>query len=375
MSDRVVPWRSKPTQDIVALFESLGDVRLYVVNRAGPTAFHIQEDGVEPTRRVILGVKHTCSCPELESVLSCSILGDKTKTRKKASNKNSEKMVRKPLDEEDPCPICYEDMQQCSLKQLVFCRNGCGRNVHGRCLRIWSEHQRSKGAELSCPLCRVGWGSFNWVPPPDANRKPKNKTLSRKSTHCSACKIAGDESFKCLTCVAFHLCGDCFRSGCHMEHRFSQEGDGLQREVARSEMMPNCTSILNNPTPSTVSGPKWGRRTQGSNRHSRRMCQSAPSSNSSLSDVSLGIVGLEMGRRVPTKDNQCMADAPDAEFQVSKEDAIDRHMVSVFGRKCSLRTAGGAGNKSSTIHRGLRGLGASRKRSSLPSISDSNGNL
>lgn len=36
--------------------------------------------------------------------------------------------------QEDPCPICYEDLVDADLDALVWCRFGCGRNVHGKCM-------------------------------------------------------------------------------------------------------------------------------------------------------------------------------------------------------------------------------------------------
>ncbi len=36
--------------------------------------------------------------------------------------------------QEEPCPICYEDMVGQDLDNLVWCRYGCGRNVHGKCM-------------------------------------------------------------------------------------------------------------------------------------------------------------------------------------------------------------------------------------------------
>lgn len=36
--------------------------------------------------------------------------------------------------QEEPCPICYEDMAGQDIDLLVWCHGGCGRNVHGRCM-------------------------------------------------------------------------------------------------------------------------------------------------------------------------------------------------------------------------------------------------
>ena len=57
---------------------------------------------------------------------------------------------------EEPCPICYEDMTCAEDAELVFCRYSCGNNVHGRCMRVWSDHQAAT-SRLPLPfLSRFG---------------------------------------------------------------------------------------------------------------------------------------------------------------------------------------------------------------------------
>lgn len=46
--------------------------------------------------------------------------------------------------QEDACSICYGDMHERGTKfapELVWCQQGCGHNVHARCLNVWAKHQ------------------------------------------------------------------------------------------------------------------------------------------------------------------------------------------------------------------------------------------
>lgn len=47
---------------------------------------------------------------------------------------------RKPLQEGDLCPICYDDIYEADLLQLTWCQKGCGQNIHGKCMQVWMAH-------------------------------------------------------------------------------------------------------------------------------------------------------------------------------------------------------------------------------------------
>lgn len=52
------------------------------------------------------------------------------------------------------------------LLVIIYCRYGCGNNVHVKCMKVWAEHQRSTGENIiKCPLCRVDFGSFQVCKP------------------------------------------------------------------------------------------------------------------------------------------------------------------------------------------------------------------
>ncbi|CAN0549910.1 unnamed protein product, partial [Ectocarpus sp. 12 AP-2014] len=70
------------------------------------------------------------------------------------------------------CPVCQEEMDEGGGEGedgskavaakggggLTYCRDGCGNNMHARCMLMYAEHRRSSGDKPCCPLCRVDWG-------------------------------------------------------------------------------------------------------------------------------------------------------------------------------------------------------------------------
>lgn len=118
-------------------------------------------------------------------------------------------------------------------------RWGCGRNVHGRCMRVWADHQASLGKELSCPLCRNDWGDFTWKPtfrPPAVHaRVPRHERdpASHYGVVCGGCRespLTGPRH-RCVVCASFNLCSSCFARGAHPQHPFvvqSMPGDSEQ---------------------------------------------------------------------------------------------------------------------------------------------------
>ena len=68
---------------------------------------------------------------------------------------------QKEVGPEDVCPICQEELLGGKPLPLTYCRFGCGKSVHIKCMKIWAEHQKSTGEKIiRCPLCRENFGSF-----------------------------------------------------------------------------------------------------------------------------------------------------------------------------------------------------------------------
>jgi len=65
------------------------------------------------------------------------------------------------------CAICYDELND--GQQLVWCKSGCGNNLHSHCLTIWSTNCRTNGVQLTCVYCRAPWADALAGP---ANLKP-----------------------------------------------------------------------------------------------------------------------------------------------------------------------------------------------------------
>jgi hypothetical protein len=58
---------------------------------------------------------------------------------------------RKPIEGE--CPICYTDFEP-AKEPIVYCKTGCGNNVHRDCMQSW---MTAKAGKATCPYCRAQW--------------------------------------------------------------------------------------------------------------------------------------------------------------------------------------------------------------------------
>jgi len=62
-------------------------------------------------------------------------------------------VVRKQIDQEDDCPVCFDTLQNNSLT-TVYCRGRCGANFHKNCIEHWLQQNQQNP---TCPMCRVPW--------------------------------------------------------------------------------------------------------------------------------------------------------------------------------------------------------------------------
>ena len=85
---------------------------------------------------------------EVEEVLRCSTVNPSLNASRQAGNAKKPKELnggepgavkRKELEEDEPCPICYETLACEDDRHLVWCHKGCGKSVHGK--SVWSIHQ------------------------------------------------------------------------------------------------------------------------------------------------------------------------------------------------------------------------------------------
>jgi len=60
---------------------------------------------------------------------------------------------RRPI--EGDCPICYELLEEKDRKDIVWCKEGCGNNLHKDCFEQWKKSKR--GSKVTCVYCRGNW--------------------------------------------------------------------------------------------------------------------------------------------------------------------------------------------------------------------------
>lgn len=61
---------------------------------------------------------------------------------------------RKPVDDEDECPICYETFGETRNETQVWCRAQCGKSLHNECFLRWVQQA---GDNVTCVYCRAKW--------------------------------------------------------------------------------------------------------------------------------------------------------------------------------------------------------------------------
>ncbi|RLN60185.1 hypothetical protein BBJ29_001433 [Phytophthora kernoviae] len=59
---RLVPYRSKASEEVAARIEQTLASTMYLVQTTGPTSYVIQEQNSEKKHRVLIGSMQTCSC-------------------------------------------------------------------------------------------------------------------------------------------------------------------------------------------------------------------------------------------------------------------------------------------------------------------------
>ncbi|KAI3388322.1 hypothetical protein SNEBB_004680 [Seison nebaliae] len=148
---------------------------------------------------------------------------------------------RKTIEKDDCCPICMDEFQN-STKAMVYCRYGCGKNMHYHCLTVWAQHQTTDDQSFTCPYCRQTFESLS-----DAKKyqiHPRNSSDQTEVTNgnahkgfkCRRCNqnpIIGD-CYRCSVCTNryYDLCSKCYMGNAHKLHSFHY------RETCYSQWLP-----------------------------------------------------------------------------------------------------------------------------------------
>eukprot|EP01026_Neomeris_dumetosa_P079481 TRINITY_DN8693_c0_g1_i3.p1 TRINITY_DN8693_c0_g1~~TRINITY_DN8693_c0_g1_i3.p1 ORF type:complete len:289 (-),score=4.15 TRINITY_DN8693_c0_g1_i3:571-1437(-) len=284
MSTRTLAWRNKPSQQDEQAIEQALSSQLYLLNRIGPTSFLIKQNNDSDRKyRVDIGSTITCSCQnskfkehdphplchhtffvmikilkipktnplvwqralldrELDEILHFKITENKPANVGNKAVQDS-KTRRKQVEDDEVCAICFNTMDKNKLSELVFCENGCGNNVHGQCMKVWRDHQKSNTRTLTCPICRKEWGEFRWNP----IRTKARRHLKNEKTKCSHCNQVIDKNKEliCRNCQNYFLCRVCFGQGIHVQHPFIAFNDNDQtfQPVQHPAIAPLCVQL------------------------------------------------------------------------------------------------------------------------------------
>lgn len=247
---RTHPWRNRCPVEVVAHLQRVGAAGLLVVQQPGPTSFVLKDVQNNRKYKVRIGEDHQCSCrnpnpDELclhvifvlskvfrlphdnplvwqRSLLAAEVdqlirghVEDRRRKRTTAQPSDGKTSVpRRALEEGDSCPICCDDLDE--SRALVYCRFGCGNNIHAACFRQYATHNSTNPSPLLCPLCREQWGPLGEGP--------------SHGIACSDCRgPVNGARYRCAFCQSYDLCNECFQCPTiHAQHPFNVSlGPGL----------------------------------------------------------------------------------------------------------------------------------------------------
>jgi E3 ubiquitin-protein ligase ZSWIM2 len=250
---RTVAWRSRSTPEVDTLLSQVSTCGLLLMQQPGPTSFVLKDPTSNKKFKVSIGDVHQCSCRGAASELCLHIIFvlsrvfrvpadnplvwqrslleaevdqlirghiSKVNQRRRRNGAGLQDasaecgpdgrrvVARRPVEEDDTCPICCDDIHE--DRALVYCRFGCGNNIHSSCFKQYATHNSTNPSPLLCPLCREQWG-------------PLGVEGAVHNVACSDCRgpITGDR-YKCAFCASYDLCSSCFQSPLiHPQHPFN----------------------------------------------------------------------------------------------------------------------------------------------------------
>lgn len=279
---RSVAWRNRCPEGVSACLQQVSTCGLLVVQQPGPTSFVLKDPQHNKKFKVSIGEVHQCSCrgsaEELclhilfvlsrvfrlphdnpmvwqRSLLAAEVdqlirghISQQTKKRGVVAHQTSDgktAVPRRAVQPDDVCPICCDDIHE--DRALVYCRYGCGNNLHASCFKQYATHNSTNPTPLLCPLCREPWGVLGDGP--------------AHNLQCSDCHgpING-ERYKCAFCTSYNLCASCFQCPMiHPQHPFDVSlGPSLPFQVASRPAAPSrpsgapATSLLQGVAPADV---------------------------------------------------------------------------------------------------------------------------
>ncbi|KAJ8024520.1 E3 ubiquitin-protein ligase Zswim2 [Holothuria leucospilota] len=271
---RSVPFRRTATDAVSWRQDQAQNATIYILREMGPTGFLLKEEGETKKFKVFLGDPHTCTCPVFKKEKDlckhiCWVLLKKFRipredaesfqlglvereinallrgrTQQEARQRRNQPSPKKTSDSavmnadgkeilpqreitgDDVCPICQDELLG-TREPVTYCRFGCAKSIHIKCMKVWADHQQSTGeTTIKCPLCREDFGQIEFLQKEYRNSSLTKTQAERGSIHrgivCSQCNqspIAG-RCYRCTECTNLFLCQECFSANAHSQHTF-----------------------------------------------------------------------------------------------------------------------------------------------------------
>ncbi|XP_030836317.1 E3 ubiquitin-protein ligase ZSWIM2 [Strongylocentrotus purpuratus] len=287
MAIRSVPWQRSVSDAVSWHQDQALSATIYILRETGPTGFLLKEEGESKKVKVLLGDPHKCTCSvfkkekepckhicwvllkkfrldrnnelsyqrgfverEINDVLRG--LAKKEDPRRRAvaariarnaakgdttyhHTDGKEALQQREITEEDVCPICQDELLG-NREPVTYCRFGCAKSIHIKCMKVWADHQKSTGETvLKCPLCREDFGQIDTLEAEYRNAALQKTRAEHADIHmgksCDACNqspISG-KCYKCTGCTDLFLCQNCFVSNIHSQHSFQFRQKSNQR--------------------------------------------------------------------------------------------------------------------------------------------------
>ncbi|XP_071959967.1 uncharacterized protein [Antedon mediterranea] len=301
---RSVPWRRTVSDAVSWRQDQAQNATIYILREMGPTGFLLKEEGEVKKFKVFLGDPNKCTCPvfskerdlckhicwvllkkfriprqnpltfqiglverEINEILRGQTQHEEVKrhiTRKPVSGPKDpyavgkDQLEQRPITEDDVCPICQDELLG-KHEPVTYCRFGCAKSVHIKCMKVWAEHQRSTGEEvIKCPLCREHFGPIDAIQTEYRNSSIRKTRAERLDLHlgstCKKCGVApiAGKCYKCSVCAEYYLCHACFLTPTHKDHSFQFR----QKPSQRWRPAPRCSDTV---LPNAVIGDMEGR--------------------------------------------------------------------------------------------------------------------
>ncbi|XP_038077453.1 E3 ubiquitin-protein ligase Zswim2-like [Patiria miniata] len=275
---RSVAWRRTISDAASWHQDQAQSATIYILRETGPTGFLLKEEGETKKVKVFLGDPHSCTCSvfkkerdlckhicwvllkkfrvprenpisfqlglverEINEILrginnpsrqrslvprQRTVSHSKPPQGTSSSAGGRDVLIQREITADDVCPICQDELLN-AREAVTYCRYGCAKSIHIKCMKVWAEHQRSVGETLvRCPLCREDFGQLEQLQAEYRNASLQKTRSERLDVHSGACCHHCNKSpiqgkcYRCTECFDYCLCHACFLTNIHNEHSF-----------------------------------------------------------------------------------------------------------------------------------------------------------